>query len=164
MADFDHLEGWLEKAASHLSPERRTQLARKIGQQLRASNATRVAANVEPDGTPMAARKPKADGKPRRLKEKAKRLKSKGRMFPRIELARNMRARAEGDHVELSFNPRVARTAEIHHFGEEAPVDPRIANSIRVRYPARPLLGVGARDEQDIMVAAMAFLEGKRLA
>lgn len=161
MADFDELEGWLEKAAANLSPERRAQLARKIGQQLRASNAARVAANVEPDGTPMTVRKPKADGNPRRLKEKTKRLKSKGRMFPKIELARNMRAKAEGDHVELSFNPRIAKTAEIHHFGEEAPVDPRIANSIRVRYPARPLLGLGSGDEQAIMIAAMAFLEGK---
>lgn len=164
MADFADLEAWLERAAANLSPQRRAQLARKIGQQLRLSNAARVAANLEPDGTPMVARKPKADGKPRRLKPKEKRLKSKGRMFPRIELARNMQARASEDHVELSFNPRIAKTAEIHHFGEEAPVEPRYPNSIRVRYPARPLLGVGTGDEQAIVVAGMAFLEGKGLA
>ncbi|WP_157098694.1 phage virion morphogenesis protein [Novosphingobium rosa] len=161
---MEELEGWLEKHASYLSEQRRAQLARKIGQQLRASNAARVAANLEPDGSPMAPRKPRPDGKPRRLKPRAKRMQGKGRMFRRIELARNMRIQTAADHVELRFNPSVQETAEVHHFGKEAPVDPRIANSIKVRYPARRLLGHGAGDDQDIMAAALAFLEGKGLA
>lgn len=163
MADLAELEAWLDKVGSSLTPQRRAQLARKIGAALRLANATRVAANVEPDGNPMVARKPKPDAPARGMGKRAKRLKSKGRMFKRIELARNMVVRDNADHVELSFNPRVATTAEVHHFGEVAPVDPKKANSIKVRYPARPLLGIGARDDTFITAAAMAFLEGKSL-
>lgn len=154
---MEELESWLEAVASRLSPAKRSQLARKIGQQLRLANAARVRANVEPDGSPMAPRKKK-----KKLKSKQTgKVRSTGKMFPRIEMARHMVISSNADHVELSFDSRVAQTAAIHHFGEEAPVVPRNPNSIRVRYPARRLLGIGEEDEKAIMLAAMAWLEGK---
>jgi hypothetical protein len=48
--------------------------------------------------------------------------------------------------ITIRFRSLIEPTARIHHFGEEAPVDPHIRNSIRTRYPARPLLGLSEAD------------------
>ena len=71
-------------------------------------------------------------------------------MFPKTSLARNLRAFARPDEIEVTFRPLVAGTAEVHHYGLTAPVDPRIANSIEVRYPARRLLGFAPADLDQI--------------
>jgi hypothetical protein len=82
-----------------------------------------------------------------------------GRMFKRIELARNMMVQPSADDVTLSFKPRIAQTAKEHHFGLEAPVDRRIRNSIRVRYKARRLLGIAAVDREAMLGKVMDWLD-----
>jgi hypothetical protein len=47
----------------------------------------------------------------------------------------------------------------VHHFGEEAPVDPRIRNSIRVRYAARRLLGLSEADVRLIEEGSLGLLD-----
>lgn len=161
MADLDALEPWLMDVMARVSPGRRLNLSRRVGQIIRRANALRVLANIEPDGTPMAERKPK---KERQAKEKHGRVrpaKAKGKMFRRIELARNMEVRPAADHVELGFKARVAKTAEVHHFGLEDLVDKRRKNSIRTRYPARRLLGFGPGDTNALMVEIMEWLDGR---
>jgi hypothetical protein len=62
--------------------------------------------------------------------------KRKGRMFPRPPCPQ-LRGQARTDELVIRFRPLIERTAKVHQFGLEAPVDPRIPNSIKVRYPAR---------------------------
>lgn len=152
--NLDALEPWLGGLLAKTQPRQRMALARTVGQIMRRTNAARVMANVEPDGTPMAERKPK---KPR--KGQKERKGKAGRMFKRIELARNMQIEPSADEVSLSFKGRVAKTARIHHFGEEAPVDPKIPNSIRVRYKARRLIGFGPGDRDALLGQVMAWLD-----
>lgn len=158
MSDFDALEPWLGELVARVSPRRRLGLSRRVGQIIRRANATRVLANVEPEGSAMTPRKPKKERPAGKGKGGRK---AKGSMFRRIELARNMVVRPSADHVELGFKSKVAKTAEVHHFGLEDVVDPRIRRSIRTRYPARRLLGFGPGDRDMLLVEIMGWLEGK---
>jgi phage virion morphogenesis protein len=147
MADTDltRLEGWLDGLMLRLSPGARRKLATKIGQSLRRSNAKRIAANKEPDGSAMAPRRPRIgpDGKEVR----------RGRMFRRLRLARNMRIRATPDSVELNFGGgKAQRVAETHHDGDVDTVGrTRDGRTIRARYEARRLLGFGD-DDMDMVL------------
>ena len=136
---LDALAPWLGGVLQKLKPGERLGLTRKLGKELRDANAARIRANVQPDGTPMEPRKSKRDKRGRLRKRR-------GRMFPKTALARNLRAFARPDEIEVTFRPLVARTAAVHHYGLTAPVDPRIPNSIEVRYPARRLLGFAPAD------------------
>lgn len=153
---LDALEPWLDGYLQKLKPGERMKIARKIGQLLRRRNAERIMANVEPDGSAMAPRRPKVDRKGRKRGHHGK-----GRMFKRIGMARNLKVHAEADQVSLRFAPRVAGTAEVHHFGLADKVDRRIPNSIKVRYAARLLLGIPAEDREAIMTEVFAWLESE---
>jgi len=148
---LDHLAPWLGGFLAKFTPTERTALTRALGKTLRDANAARIRDNVTPDGTPMEPRKPKRDKRGRLRKRK-------GRMFPKTALARNLRVRTQPDEIEVGFRPLVAGTAEVHHYGLTAPVDPRIPNSIEVRYPARPLLDFAPADIEAIETQAMEWL------
>jgi phage virion morphogenesis protein len=141
MADngLDHLAPWLEGYLHRLEPGERRKLTRKLAKALRDRNAKRIRDNVQPDGTPMEPRKSQRDRRGRLRKRK-------GRMFPKTSLAKNLRYRANDQELEVSFRPLVAGTASVHHYGLTAPVDPRIPNSIKIRFPARRLLGLSEAD------------------
>lgn len=143
------LKGYLDR----LSPRERGKVARAIGTMLRKANAQRIRDNVQPDGSPMAPRKSQKDRRGRIRKRK-------GRMFPKIALARNLKVRASPDEVEIAFAQLVAGAANVHHYGLVSPVDPRIPNAIRVRYEARRLLGFSAADRQAIAEVALESLGG----
>ncbi len=136
--------------AARLSPSQRRTLARRIGQHLRRSNAERVAANQQPDGSAMEPRKP-------RLRRDGDRVRKKGRMFRKIALARNMKIDAEEDGVSLSFVGDVRKTAEVHHFGLRDRVA-RFRGAPEVQYPARRLMGFGDEDPDAIMQAVLDHL------
>jgi phage virion morphogenesis protein len=147
--NFNQLAPWVAAIAKRFGDGNMRKIARKIGLALRRTNAQRIARNVEPDGSTMEPRKP------RPLRDRKKdRVKKKGRMFPKIRLARNMNVDASADHVELSFNGKVAKTAEVHHFGLRDRVA-RIRGAAQYRYPARELLGFGADDDDAILAAVL---------
>ncbi|WP_408586589.1 phage virion morphogenesis protein [Novosphingobium sp.] len=150
---LERLEPWLAGVMQKLEPRERGRLSRKIGKALRDANARRIRDNVQPDGSPMEPRKPKAD-KRGRLRRR------KGRMFPKTALARNLKVRTSADEVEIAFTPRISGTASVHHFGLTAPVDPKIPNSIEIRYPARRLLGFAPDDIEAIDKAVMDHMSG----
>ncbi|WP_446655222.1 phage virion morphogenesis protein [Blastomonas sp.] len=157
MADTDltKVEDWLDGLLLRLEPGARRKLAMKVGQSLRRSNAQRIAANKEPDGKAMAARRPRTgpDGKPVRRK----------RMFRRLRMARNMRIKATSDSVELDFGDGNAqRIAEVHHDGRTDRVGKtRSGRTIRARYEARRLLGFGGDDMDAVLAAVTQALGGK---
>ena len=148
--ELDAIEPWLADLASNLEPRARKRLATKIGQAIRRSNSGRIARNEEPDGTAMAARKPRMSGKSGRIKRR-------GKMFRKIRLVRNMKLRADPDGVEIYFGSKsISRVAAEHHYGSTGRVgNTRDGRTIRAKYEARRLLGFG-RDDRDAALDAAA--------
>lgn len=158
---FDELETWLATQMLALSPARRVMLARRVGMAMRQANAMRVAANVTPDGRAMPARKEKKGRPSKKARKQRPSGGRKGLMFRRIEMMRNMQISASPEQAVLSFQPRVAETARVHHYGLTAPVDPRIRNSISTQYPERPLLGFSESDKAFVMASVMEWMASK---
>lgn len=147
--NFNQLAPWVAAIAQRFGDGNMRQIARKIGLALRRSNADRISRNVQPDGSTMEPRKP------RPLRDRKKdRIRKKGRMFPKIRLARNMNIDASSEQVELTFNGKVAKTAEVHHFGLRDRVA-RFRGAPQYRYPERELLGFGAADDDVILATVL---------
>lgn len=138
---------------TRLQPRERRAALRAVARALRQSNQRRIAAQVDPDGRAFAPRKPrKADQRRGAVRRRA--------MFSKLRTARHLRAGASENEAWVEFTGRAARIARVHHAGlmdEVAPGGPR------VRYPARPLLGVSAEDEARILDALVEHLEGAGL-
>ncbi len=141
--DLSRLDAWFGRILQGLEPGQRRKAALKLGQALRRSNLKRIAANVQPDGSPMEPRKPRKDARGR-LRKKAG-----GTMFQGLRFAKHWRIDADQDGVEITAkSPIVDRNASVSQFGETAIVG-RLRNRtpIRYRYPERLLLGFGPEDE-----------------
>ncbi|MES2300561.1 MAG: phage virion morphogenesis protein [Pseudomonadota bacterium] len=153
--DLAELEPFLAAYLNKLGPAQRRRVARKVGEALRRANARRIAANVQPDGSAMTARKPR-----KRMKDAKGRIKRSAKMFPKIKLAKVMKIRATPDEVWLGFAGMIGHTAAAHHFGLEDFVG-RDANgrAVRTKYPERRLLGFGAEDPDAILSVVLALLE-----
>lgn len=153
--DLAELEPYLAAYLNRLGPAQRRRVARKVGEALRRENAKRIAANVQPDGSAMEARKPR-----KRMKDAKGRIKRTGKMFPKIKLARAMKLRATPDEVSLGFTGMIGQTAAAHHFGQEDFVGrTKDGRAIRTKYPARRLLGFAAEDIDLITETALNMLE-----
>lgn len=143
--NFNRLAPWAAAIAQRFGDGNMRKIARKIGIYLRRANAARIASNVQPSGRAMEPRKK------RPLRErKQDRIRKKGRMFPKIRLARNMKIDANADQVALSFGSKVNRNAEVHHFGLRDRVA-RFRGAAQYRYPARELMGFGSADDDAIL-------------
>lgn len=135
MADIEALETWLSPLLQKLDGRGRAQLARKAAQQLRRSQQQRIRAQVNPDGSPFEARKP------RDLRGKKGRIKR--RMFEKLKMARYLKAKGTPHEALIGFAGRVSRIARIHQYG----LLDQIANDgPRVRYAKRRLLGLSEKD------------------
>jgi hypothetical protein len=98
--DLTRLDEWLGQILQGLSAPERRSAALKLGQALRRSNLKRIAANVDPDGTPFAPRKPRYDRQGRL------RARAGGKMFQGLRYAKHWRIDADETGVELSPPPR----------------------------------------------------------
>lgn len=129
----------LDAMLQGLTPARRKAAARKIGQQLRRANTARIAANIQPDGSPMEPRKPRDSHKGRIRRAK---------MFRKLRLARNLQIRPDPSGVELRFRTRsMEQLAAEHHYGLEGKVgETKTGRRIRSRFPERRLLGFSKND------------------
>lgn len=145
-SNFDQLETFLGRFVTALSPREMRGLASKIGQWIRRTNSARIAANIQPDGSAMQARRPRPG-------------KTRGKMFRRLRLARLLRVRPTADGVTVGFAGQAQKVAEVHHLGQEDVVGrTRDGRTIRARYVARQLLGIGDRDEDAILAAVEKHL------
>lgn len=155
--DLTAIEPWIGALIDRLKPGARRKLAVKLGQLVRRGNATRIAANVEPDGAPMDPRKPR---EPRRASARSGRIKKKGKMFRKIAKAGALKVRPQPDGVAVSFaKPLIEKTAAEHHFGLDGFVGKTPQGKVvRTRYPARRLLGFGRDDPGAIMDLVLKHL------
>ena len=136
------LDEWFGRILAGLSPGQRRRAAMKLGQALRRSNLARIKANVEPDGSPMEARKPRRDRRGRL------RRKSGGKMFAKLRYARRWRIDARPDSVEIYPNAG-GDVAAVHHFGKRGYVGQGPdGEKVFTKYPERRLLGFSQEDRE----------------
>ncbi|WP_338547123.1 phage virion morphogenesis protein [Pseudomonas benzopyrenica] len=135
MADLEALETWLSPLLQKLDGRGRAQLARKAAQQLRRSQQQRIRAQVNPDGSPFEARKP------RDLRGKKGRIKR--RMFERLKMAQYLKAKGTPQQAVIGFAGRVSRIARVHQYGLK---DRAERGAPEVRYARRELIGLSEEE------------------
>jgi len=135
--DLRLIEDWAAVLLLKLAPAGRRKVAQAIAVDLRRSQAQRIAAQREPDGSPFVPRKPRKDlrGKRGRIKRAA--------MFAKLRTSKWLKTRATPDLAEVGFTGRAGKLATVHQYGE---VDAVAPGGPRVRYPRRRLLGFSEGD------------------
>lgn len=145
-SDLEPLDAWANGLLANLSPAARRALAREIATKLRASQQQRIAAQLNPDGTPYAPRKPQ-------LRQKAGRIRRQ--MFTKLRTARFMKTEASADAALVGFASQVERIARVHQLGLRDRVGP---GGPEYRYPTRELLGISTADENALAEIVLGFL------
>lgn len=110
---------------------------KRLARLVQRLNGQRIKRQTGPDGARWSPRKPQ----PGHVKERAKMLQGFAR--PDIMLAKSS---AEG--LSVGYRGRIARFAEIHHYGK---VDTVSAKGTRVKYAARQLLGLPESDQRQVL-------------
>jgi len=141
---LDRLDGLLESQ----TPAARRQLAGTMARDLRASQANRIKANLQPDGSQMQPRKPQPIRKP------GKTIRRK--LFQRLIRAKWMKKKADGQGATIEFVANASRIARVHQLGLRDKVRP---GGPDVTYPARELLGFTSEDLdhiEDLILASLS--------
>lgn len=129
-------------------------MARSIALELRRSQQKRIAAQMAPDGSPFAPRRPQGQS----LRDKRGSIRRrKGAMFVKLRTARWLKATATAQGAEVGFVGRVARLARVHQEGLSDQVAP---GGRVVRYAARRLLGFSSADREMIRDRILDHLSG----
>ena len=144
--DLSRLTQWADGLLASLEPAARRQLAGEMARKLRDSQASRIRANVQPDGSPMSQRKPQP-----KLKKGRGRLRRK--MFFKITSKTWLKASASPSQAVVEFVGTANRLATIHHHG----LKERIKGH-EIRYPARELLGITTQEVEQLEGLLLAHL------
>lgn len=149
--DLQALEDWAAPLLARLEAKERRQLARTIARDLRRSQRERVKAQLNPDGSGFAPRKPK------KLRSKKGNIRRRA-MFGKLTTAKWLKATARGDTAVVGFFGNVARLARTHQYG----LRDRVArNGPSIEYPQRELLGFTAADRTRIRDILLDHLLGE---
>lgn len=144
--DLSRLTHWADGLLASMEPAARRQLAGEMARTLRASQAQRIRANRQPDGSPMAPRKPQP-----KLKQGRGRLRRK--MFFKISNPAWLKARASEQQAVVEFVGTANRLATIHQYGLKDRIKGR-----EIRYPARELLGITTQEVEQLEELLLAHL------
>ncbi len=144
--DLSRLTHWADGLLASMEPTARRQLAGEMARTLRASQAQRIRANRQPDGSPMAPRKPQP-----KLKQGRGRLRRK--MFFKISNPAWLKARASEQQAVVEFVGTANRLATIHQYGLKDRIKGR-----EIRYPARELLGITHQEVEKLEELLLAHL------
>ena len=133
--DLTALETWASTLLARLDPAARRKLALQIAQDLRRQQQTRIQAQQNPDGTPYAPRKQRKN-----IRSKQGRIKKqKASMFNKLRTNTHLKAKADGNGLEVGFYGRVARIARVHQYGLR---DRVAAGRADIQYEERRVLGL----------------------
>ncbi|MGL4892285.1 MAG: phage virion morphogenesis protein, partial [Aeromonas veronii] len=108
--DLSRLTSWADSLLTSMEPTARRQLAADVARKLRDSQAKRIRANCQPDGSPMDPRKPQP-----KLKKGRGRIRRK--MFFKISNTTWLKARASEQQAVVEFVGTANRLATIHQYG-----------------------------------------------
>lgn len=143
---IDPVEARLASLVSALAPSARLHLARTIAVALRTSQAARIAAQLNPDGSAYEPRKPQLRHRPKTLRAP---------MFGKLRTAKYLKASATANGAIVSFSRDVQRIARVHQLGLRDKVS---RSGKEADYPARRLLGITAPEESAIADLITAHL------
>lgn len=139
--DLSTLETWAGALLAKLQPAHRNAVNRKVAQDLRRSQAQRIAAQRDPDGAGYTPRKQRKDlrGKKGRIKRQ------RAAMFDKLRLQKHLKIKPDASQIAIGFFGRVARIARVHQYG----LSDRVADKgPQYQYPARQLLGFSEADRE----------------
>lgn len=139
------LQSLIEKA----SPAARRKLASQIAKQLRASQAARIKANQNPDGSAYETRKPQ----PTMGRKRKGRIRKA--MFGKLIRTRWLKAKGSASEATVEFIGAASRIANVHQFGLRDRVN---KHGTEADYPQRQLLGITADEENKIETTIVEFL------
>lgn len=148
-ADFGKIEAWCASLIERLEPAQRRALARELAKRLRETQAKRIAAQKNPDGSDYAPRKPQLRRKVRRGRVAA--------MFAKMRTSRFLHLQATPDAAVVAFSDDVQRIAKVHQGGLRDRVNKR---GLTVQYPARELLGFTPPEVDAIADVVLTHLAG----
>lgn len=131
-----------------LDSKSRRQLARDLAKQLRQSQQKRIAAQLNPDGSGFAPRKPQL---------RARKGAIRRQMFAKLRTSRYLQTEARPDAAVVGFIRRVGRIAAAHQYGLRDVAQPGCPE---VQYPARQLLGFTSADVDAIRDLMLTHLAG----
>ncbi|WP_324037529.1 phage virion morphogenesis protein [Aeromonas dhakensis] len=147
--DLSRLTNWANGLLASMEPAARRQLAGEMARTLRASQAKRIRANIQPDGNPMAPRKPQP-----KLKKNRGRLRRK--MFFKISSPTWLKASASEQQAVVEFVGTANHLATIHQYGLKDRIKGR-----EISYPARELLGITTEEVERLEELLLAqFTKG----
>lgn len=135
MNELAPLDAWCAGLLQSLQPAQRRALAREMARRLRESQAKRIAAQLNPDGSAFEPRKTQARGKRGAIRRK---------MFAKIRTAKWMKTESTPDSAVVTFAASVQAMAKVHQHGLRDRVNSRRkhgGSGPEVTYPARQLLG-----------------------
>jgi len=144
--DLNRLATWAAPLLAGLGPARRRAAMVQVSTYLRRSQAERIAAQRNPDGTPYEARKPRLRNKKGAIRRT---------MFEKLRQAKRLRKAATSNSATVSIGGRSARIARVHQYGLRDKVDWRRPETVSVKYARRELLGFTAADEDAIIDLVM---------
>ncbi|WP_137936107.1 phage virion morphogenesis protein [Chitinivorax sp. B] len=139
-------ESELNSLLTKLKPAERRKLARQIATELRRSQQQRIAAQLNPDGTPYAPRKPQLHQQQGALRRG---------MFAKLRTAKYLKIEASPDLAVVGFVGRVSRIARVHQEGLRDRIKP---SGVVVQYVERQLLGLTEPDITQIRKNALNLL------
>lgn len=160
--DLSHLEVWAAELLGRLSPPERRRALRALSTALRRSQATRIASQQAPDGSPFPERKARpeaatpARGRKGRIRKRAK----AGPMFRKLRVGRWLAAESSPDEAAVTFRGSAIRIARVHQFGLRDRVG-KSPNAPEVTYARRVLLGFSSADEQLVSAVLAEQLGGR---
>jgi phage virion morphogenesis protein len=150
MSDLATIEAFASDLLARLEPSARTELAKRIAKDLRASQQKRIAAQLNPDGSGFAPRKTQLRSKKGRIRQQ---------MFTKLRTARYLKAKGTSDAAIVSFTEQVSRIARVHQLGLRDRVNRK--TSLEADYAQRELLGLSAADEAMIRDLSVDYLAGR---
>ncbi|WP_454886168.1 phage virion morphogenesis protein [Sphingomonas oryzagri] len=150
--DLEQLTKLAEAMVAGMSAEQRRRATRAMGAELRRAQAARIAAQVNPDGTPFEPRKPRLRSH-HKVADRAKAKRgavARKAMFVKLRTNRFLRAKTDADTIEVGFTGQAARIAWVHQEGLRDKIDPK-HSSVEATYPIRRLLGVAGADRERLL-------------
>ncbi|QND84657.1 Phage tail completion protein S [Chromobacterium vaccinii] len=130
-----------------LDGKARRQLAREIARQLRQSQQKRIAAQLNPDGSAFAPRKPQIQDKEGAIRRA---------MFSKLRTAKWLKTEASTGGAAVGFIGEVERIARVHQYGLR---DRAQRGAREVQYPTRALLGFVSQDIESIATQVLNHLQ-----
>lgn len=142
------LDDWIRSLLASAAPQQRTALLRGIAAALRDSQARRIAAQRNPDGSAFEPRKGPSRIDPRGRVRSA--------MFERMRTPRHLHTTATADEAAVHIDGESGRIARVHQFGQLDRV--RRGRGLTIRYPVRQLLGFTEDDRRATLAAVLEHL------